>query len=393
VDGSANDSVYTQVFDYNGLGRVTGNSATIAGPPSPLIVAAVEGGQLLNAETFGIKPSWHRLLAGPFAADSGWLLPAAIAGALGVLVSRRRRGRRDPLRAAVVLWGGWWLVLAVFFSAGTYLNSYYVAALIPAVAALVGTGIAACGPRPWSARVRLIVAATVLGCAGYGAYLMSGTASGPVVLTVVALVMAAAAAAQLWLPPSGKAGHLTAVAFAGAAVLLLPAAASVSSVIRGLGPFDTPFESSSTARNNQALAADAPALTRTVQQLELQTPSGDALLGTDTSGLAANFILYSGWEVLPIGGYLGNGPAPTLATLQADISLGYVRIFLLPVSPAGPDPRVRWIESHCAMRPPPPDRRPVPDASFLCEPGPSQPVTPPRPAQVSSTPAQVSGGG
>ena len=24
VDGSANDSVYTQVFDYNGLGRLTG---------------------------------------------------------------------------------------------------------------------------------------------------------------------------------------------------------------------------------------------------------------------------------------------------------------------------------------------------------------------------------
>ena len=96
------------------------------------------------------------------------------------------------------------------------------------MAALCGTGIAACGPRPWPARVRLIVAATVLGCAGYGAYLMSGTASGPVVLTMVTLVVAAAAA-QLLLPASGKAGHLTAVAFAGAAVLLLPAAASVSS--------------------------------------------------------------------------------------------------------------------------------------------------------------------
>ena len=46
-------------------------------------------------------------------------------------------------------------------------------------------------------QVRLIVAATVLGCAGYGAYLMSGTVSGPVVLTAVALVVAAAAAAQL----------------------------------------------------------------------------------------------------------------------------------------------------------------------------------------------------
>ena len=368
VDGSADDSVYTQVFDYNGLGRLTGNWATIAGAPSPLVVAAVESGQLLTAETFGIKASWHRLLDGPFAADSGWLLPAAVAGALGVLISRRRQGRRDPLRAAVVLWGGWWLVLAVFFSVGEFMNSYYVAALVPAVAALCGTGVAACGPGPWPARVRLIVAATVLGCAGYGAYLMSGTASGPVVLTVVALVVAAAAVAQL-LPASGRSGHLTAVAFGGAAVLLLPAAASVSSVIRGLGPFDTPFESSKTAHNNQALAAVAPALTTALQRLELRTPPGGALLGTDTSGLAANDILYSGREVLPIGGYLGNVPAPTLAALQADISRGYVRAFVLPVSPPGPDPRVRWLESHCTRQPQPPRRRPVPYATFLCGPG------------------------
>ena len=178
VDGSPNDSVYTQVFDYNGVGRLTGNWATTAGgPPSPLIVAAVESGQLLNAGTFGIKPTWHRLLSGPFATDCGWLLPAALIGALGVLLSRRRQGRHDPLRAAVVLWGGWWLVLAVFFSTGTYLNSYYVAALVPAIAALCGAGLAACGPGPWTARVRLIVAAAVLGCAGYGAYLMSGTAA------------------------------------------------------------------------------------------------------------------------------------------------------------------------------------------------------------------------
>ena len=375
ADGSPNDSVYTQVFDYNGLGRLTGNWATIAGPPSPLLVAAVDRGQLLNAGTFGIKPSWHRLVAGPFAADSGWLLPAAAAGAVGVFISRRRQGRRDPLRAAVVLWGGWWLILAVFFSVGTYLNSYYVAALVPAVAALCGTGLAACGPRPWPARARLIVAATVLGCAGYGAYLMSGTASGPVVLTVVALILAAAAAAQLLLPAASKARQLTAAVFAGAAVLVLPAAASVSSVIRGLGPFDTPFESSKTAHNNQALAAAAPALTAAVQRLELETPPGDALFGADTSGLSQNYILFSGREVLPIGGYLGNVPAPTLATLQADISRGYVRVFVLPVAPPGQDPRVRWIESHCTRQPPPPNRRPVPYADFFCGFATAQPAT------------------
>ena len=265
-----------------------------------------------------------------------------------------------------MLWGGWWLVLAVFFSVGTYLNSYYVAALIPAVAALCGAGLAACGPRPWPARVRLIVAATVLGCGGYGAYLMSGTASGPVVLTVVALIVAAAAVAQLLLPASGRAGYLTAAAFAGAAVLLLPAAASVSGVIRELGPFDSPFESSKTAHNNQLLAAAGPDLTRADQRLELRTPPGDALFGTDTSGLAENYILYGGREVLPIGGFLGNVPAPTLATLRADISRGYVRVFVLPVSPPGPDPRVRWIESHCTREPPPPNRRPGPYANFFC---------------------------
>ena len=367
VDGSANDSVYTQVFDYNGLGRLTGNWATLAGPPSPLLIAAKESGQLLNAETFGIKASWHRLLAGPFAADSGWLLPAAVAGALGVLISRRRQGRRDPLRAAVVLWGGWWLILAVFFSAGTYINSYYVAALVPAPSPRCA---APASPRadlgPWPTRVRLIVAATVFGCAGYGAYLMSGTASGPVVLTAVALIVAAAAVAQLLLRASGKAGQVTMVAFAGAAMLLLPAAASVSGVISGLGPFDSPFESSTTAHNNHLLAAAAPNLTRAAQRLELQRPPGDALFGTDTSGLAQNYILYSGREVLPIGGYLGNVPAPTLATLQADISRGYMRLFMLPVSPPGSDPRVLWIESHCTRQPSPANRRPLPYANFIC---------------------------
>jgi 4-amino-4-deoxy-L-arabinose transferase-like glycosyltransferase len=386
VDGSRNDSVYTQVFDYNGAGRLTGNWASVAGPVSPLVVAAKESGQVLNAETFGIRASWHRLLAGPFAADSGWLLPAAVVAALGVLISRRRQGRRDPLRAAVVLWGGWWLVLAAFFSVGTFINSYYVAALIPPVAALCSIGIAACGRGPWPARVRLIVAATVLGCAGYGAYLMSGTVSGPVVLTAVALIVAAAAAAQLLLRASGKAGHLTMVAFAGAAVLLLPAAASVSCVIRGLGPFDTPFESSKTARYNQALAAAAPAITQAVQRLEASRPPGDALFGTDTSGFggAATYILYSGREVLPIGGFLGNVPVPTLATLQADIRSGYATMFVLPASPPGPDPRVRWIESHCIREPPPPHHRPVPYANFLCgfhstQPAPGQPTELPVP--------------
>jgi hypothetical protein len=255
------------------------------------------------------------------------------------------------------------------------------------VAALCAAGLAACGPRPWPDRVRLIVAATVLGCVGYGAYLMSGTATGPLLLTVVALVVAAAAVAQLLLRASGRGGHLTSVAFAGVAVLLLPAAASVTSVVQGLGPFDSPFESSKTAHNNQLLAAAGPTFATAAQRLALETPPGDALFGVDTSGLADNYILYSGLEVLPIGGYLGNVPAPTLAALQADINDGYVRFFLLPVSPSGTDPRVQWIEAQCPRQPPRPNSPRRPYATFICAPAPAAAGQPTSPTQVSGPPS------
>src|SRR6202000_1914764 len=111
---------------------------------------------------------------------------------------------------------------------------------------------------------------------------------------------------QLVLRASGRAGHLTALAFAGVSVLLLPAAASVTSVVQGLRPVDSPFESSKTAHNNQRLAAAGPNYTRAAQRLALETPAGDALFGTDTSGLAENYILYSGLEGLPIGGTPGH---------------------------------------------------------------------------------------
>jgi hypothetical protein len=145
----------------------------------------------------------------------------------------------------------------------------------------------------------------------------------------------------------------------------LPAAASVSSVIHGLGPFDVPFEPPTIAHRNQGLAAAAPALTRATRILASETQPGDALFGTDTAGPAASYILYSGREVLPIGGFLGNVAAPTPATLQADISRHYVRFFVLPVPP-GPDPRVRWIESHCPGPPPLRGLGPISYGTFIC---------------------------
>jgi 4-amino-4-deoxy-L-arabinose transferase-like glycosyltransferase len=104
VDGTQNDSVYSQVFDYNGIDRIDHQKAfASAGPPAAFIVRLAQEGHALNSQTLQIKPSWHRLLSGPFGHDDGWLLPAALIAIVCVLLERRHTGRRDPQRAAIVL--------------------------------------------------------------------------------------------------------------------------------------------------------------------------------------------------------------------------------------------------------------------------------------------------
>ena len=68
-------------------------------------------------------------------------------------------------------------------------------------------------------------------------------------------------------------------------------------------------------------------------------------MATQTSVLAAPFIWASGQEVLPIGGFTGTIPEPTLATLRHLIKTGFVSTFLQ--SPTTTDPRLTWIARHC----------------------------------------------
>jgi hypothetical protein len=191
-------------------------------------------------------------------------------------------------------------------------------------------------------------------CVGYGLYLLHGAAVVPAWIVPTALAIFAVAAGLLLLTPSlqvrlGTRGRPLIPVLACASLIALPASASASTVVRGLGPFDTPFESRQISAATTSFATNWPQFTRFMQQIERQQGGFRILLGTDTSGLAAPYILASGREVLPIGGYLGGAPAPTLATLRSDVSNGYVNLFLLPIRPASPDPRLRWIEANCTQ--------------------------------------------
>jgi 4-amino-4-deoxy-L-arabinose transferase-like glycosyltransferase len=350
VDGTQNDSLFSQVFDYNGIARLRrGNVFAGAGHPAAFLVHLSEAS---SAPTHRSKPGWQRLLSGVFGRDDGWLLPAALIAAAGVLIARRRAGRRDPLRACVVLWGAWLLILAAFFSAGGYPNSYYVAALSPATGALCGAGLS----LAWRARqrpaARLGLAGAVLCSVGYGVYLLQGGTRVPGWLIPVAALAGAVGALALLAPrgasgprpPLGSRAFLLAVACA----LLLPGVASALMVVRGLGPFASPYQPAS-ATISRASAEHTRLLDQQAMEQLSATYNTSIALATDSSILAAPFILATGREVLPIGGFQGGVPSPSLADLRRRIAAGEARAFLVPV--LSEDPRMVWIHTHCA--PPP----------------------------------------
>jgi 4-amino-4-deoxy-L-arabinose transferase-like glycosyltransferase len=347
VDGTQNDSVFSQTFEYNGVSRLGHGNGVFsgAGHPAEFLVRL---SQSTANPIHSVKPSWHRVLSGPFGRDDGWLLPGALLAAAALLYRRRGAGRRDPLRASIVLWGLWLLVMAVFFSAGGYPNSYYVAALVPAIGALCGAGF----ESVWGARERRVVqvplAATLLICVGYGIGLLDGGTDVPGWLVPTAICLAVAGTLALLVPRltstlrfGGRASTVAALACA----LLLPGTASALMVTRGLGPFAAPYEPASATVSRTSARESREQDQQAIEQLD-STYGTPIPLVTDSSILAAPFILATGREILPIGGFQGGVPSPTLVRLRRYITTGEARAFLVPKLSS--DPRILWVRSHCS---------------------------------------------
>jgi 4-amino-4-deoxy-L-arabinose transferase-like glycosyltransferase len=369
VDGTTNDSVFSQVFDYNGISRLEHGQYRGAGPRAPFLVKQIEQGEGINSQTSRIGSSWHRLLTGPLGRDDGWLLPAAVLSAAAVLLRRRRASRRDRLRASVVLWGTWLLVLAIVFSVGRYLNSYYVAALSPATAALCGAGVELLWRERHRPAARNWLAVTVLASAVYGAYLLRGGSHVPTWLLLELLLGVVASGAALLMVFSGH-PRTAALRIAGVVgcALLLAASTSALSVVRGLDPFDTPYAPTSAFGRSKISPRLYVAAEQSIVhhfQSSYHTPIAFA---TDTSLLASLTIYYTGKEILPIGGYAGGIPSPTLQQLRHYIANGSLRVVLIPIKPASNDPRMIWVQTHCAVLQKPHAPRGIEFAFYKCDP-------------------------
>ncbi len=333
VDGSQGNSVFSQVFVYNGFGRIDQPT------PNQLLTKSI-GIQL------GSTPaSWHRLLSGPYGRDTAWLIPAAVIALVACLALSRRRPTDRLLRGGALLWGTWMLVLFTVFSASSSVNAYYTAALSPAIAALLGMGAAQAWERRASPATRLILAVVVGVTCGYAAWLLPDRGVGVVSGLNVAVIVLGLAGLAVLLIRASIGRRPEALALAAIAALAVPAIASVAVVAEGFGPFDTPFElaaASLFARQLGAVAQQTRGLLPPLEQVDHDQPD---LMATQTAAVAAPFIYDSGREVFPIGGFTGTGPEPPLATLKAMIAKGDFHVVVQ--APQVDDPRLVWISQHC----------------------------------------------
>jgi 4-amino-4-deoxy-L-arabinose transferase-like glycosyltransferase len=143
ISGTADNSIWSLITSYNGVGRISGQSGGPAGT----------GGFGGGGSTFGGSSGVFRLLNAALGGQAGWLLGFAAVSGIGLLVLTRLR-RRDPDTGWLLAVGGAALTSAVVFSmAQGIFHPYYVSFLAPFSAALVGAGTAVILRRGIVARV------------------------------------------------------------------------------------------------------------------------------------------------------------------------------------------------------------------------------------------------
>ncbi|MCF8588543.1 glycosyltransferase family 39 protein [Gordonia sp. HY366] len=103
-----------------------------------------------------------------------WLIPAAVITLVGALVVLGRAPRADGRRAYLLLFAGWLVSMAGTFSymAGIF-HSYYTAALAPAIGAVVAGSVAILWPQREKLWIRAVFAVTTWGTAGWGFTLLA----------------------------------------------------------------------------------------------------------------------------------------------------------------------------------------------------------------------------
>jgi 4-amino-4-deoxy-L-arabinose transferase-like glycosyltransferase len=329
VSGTSDNSVWSLILGYNGLGRLFGQYGGPGGGAGP-------GG---GGGVFGGEAGALRLLNESLGGQAGWLLGAAVAAGIGVLVITRLK-RTDPRTGWLLAVGGAGLTAAVAFSrAEGIFHPYYVSQLAPMIAALAGAGVGVLLRGGMTGgRVRILGPAFVLGGV-VTEWLVLRTTSDLAWLPPLLVAAGAGAAVLLAADVLGRRGRVAVVTGAVAALLFAPASWSLqtpgyatSGTFPAGGPAATGFGGGGgapPARGGFAargggtpFGGDASSLSAALAYVEA---NGGGTIAVASQSGAAGSLIASGADVAALGGFSGRESQVSTAWLADAVENGRIR--------------------------------------------------------------------
>jgi 4-amino-4-deoxy-L-arabinose transferase-like glycosyltransferase len=229
ISGTSDNSIWSLIFGYNGLGRVAGQTGGPSGGGGPGGAGGGFGGNL-----FGGATGPFRLLQSALGDQAGWLLGFALVAGLALLVLTRLR-RRDPRTGWLIAVGGAFATTAVVFSyASGIFHPYYVSFLAPFAALLVGAGAGMMLPRSLGGaldgRAAQVIAPLAIGAGAITELVVLGNLGGAMSWAKPILIGVAGACALLLAIEGAGRYRAAFVGVAMAALLAAPAAWAVQTV-------------------------------------------------------------------------------------------------------------------------------------------------------------------
>lgn len=356
--GSTNDnSIWSLIFGYNGFGRLLGMggapggmaqagapAAALTAPGGSTPVAPMGAGGGMGGGPggvgFGGETGVLRIFNESFGPNIAWLIPAAIIGGGLVVWLLRRAPRHNKERAGVLLWLGWLLMHIVIFSmtSGT-IHPYYVVAMAPAVAALVGIGV----PYIWKAYTRRthvwwIVPLTIATTTITSVIMLGYRNDWTILMWIVGVAGVAATGIAVVLSPHISTRlQRTMIACAVISACAAPIAYSVSTVMAahsGSIPTAGPNASAMNNTNNETAFAEAVL----VKFLLANQRGATWIAAVDSANTSAPIQLSTKQPVMAIGGFNGSDSTLTLQSFKQLVTTGKVRYYVVDNSSRGGGP-------------------------------------------------------
>ena len=302
---------------------------------------------------------WLKLFQGRFAPQIGWMYPLALFGLAFGLWWRRRAGRTDRLRGGYVMWGTWLVVVGLVFSKMSSIpHTAYMSTLAPPLAALAGAG----GVLMWDAYRKGARSGWALPVALAAetawSWHLSSTESGflPWLRWLALAAGLVGLAGLVWsrVSPGARSRILTVgvlTGLAGAVITPVAWSASVLDVRYAGSAFDASAGPSATGgvampggqatggRGAAAAGFSGPGgtvyTTLTADQRKLydyvkaHQRGARYVLATDGWNAASPYILATGDTIMPMGGFSGSVPQPTLNAFESLVREGRLRYVLV----------------------------------------------------------------